>query len=67
MMKVKVYRSDGDIKQGLLREYTVRDSNELFVLFMNLILSNFNMLIEVEKSQSNINDDSGHDEYWFST
>jgi hypothetical protein len=67
MMKVKVYKSDGDIKQGLLREYTVRDSNELFVLFMNLILSNFNMLIEVEKSQSNINDDSGHDEYWFST
>ncbi len=67
MIKVKVYRSDGDIKQGLLGEYTVRDGNELFVLLMNLILSNFNMLIEVEKSQNNGNDNLCHDEYWFNT
>ncbi len=63
MIKVKVYRSDGDIKQGLLREYTVKDGNELFVLLMNLILSNFNMLIGIEKSQNNGNDNPDHDEY----
>jgi len=67
MIKVKVYRSDGDVRQGLLREYMVSDGNELFVLLVNLILSNFNMLIDIEKSQNNGDNNTDHDEYWLST
>jgi len=38
IVKIKVYRSDGDVKQELLKEYSINRSEDLFVLLINLLL-----------------------------
>ncbi len=55
IVKIKVYRSDGDIKQVLLKEYTIDNGEDLFVLLINLLLRNFNMLIEIVKDNNSNN------------
>lgn len=77
-MMVKVYRSDGDVKRELLYEISVSNSNDLFLILMNLLLRNFNIQVEVaddsrigsstssDDGNSNYSDsDKTHDEYWF--
>ncbi len=76
--KIRVYRSDGDIKQELLKEYSINRSEDLFVLLINLLLKNFNMLIEIVNDNTNNNGNNRgnedgslqssndeHEEYWF--
>lgn len=76
--KIRVYRSDGDVKLALLTEYDIKSNEELLVFLVNLLLKNFNMLVEIVQDNNNnnytsdngdpilsSNDNSEHNEYWF--
>ncbi len=74
--KIRVYRSDGDVKLALLTEYDIKSNEELLVFLINLLLKNFNMLVEIVQDNNNYtsnngdlilssNDNSEHNEYWF--